>query len=70
MAQGLLRGSKENNMEMEDVGVSYLNILLRKSLLQVHKKDDYGRVQTFKMHDLVHDLALKDPIVWQQMVQR
>ncbi|KAL3834666.1 hypothetical protein ACJIZ3_009402 [Penstemon smallii] len=58
IAQGYLHCSKENHLEMEDIGGNYLNILLRNSLLQVDKKDEYDNIKTCKMHDLVHDLAL------------
>nr|GMD33039.1 putative disease resistance protein RGA3 [Ipomoea batatas] len=58
MAQGWIKGSKEDRIEMEEVGNNFFNILLRNSLFQDVEKDEYGNVRTCKMHDLVHDLAL------------
>ncbi|KAL1109567.1 hypothetical protein V6Z11_D03G186100 [Gossypium hirsutum] len=54
MAEGLLGSS----MEMEDIGDKYLNELLSNSLFQDVKKDTFGNILAFKMHDLVHDLSL------------
>ncbi|KAG4113129.1 hypothetical protein ERO13_D13G203300v2 [Gossypium hirsutum] len=55
MANGLLEHSKQNQ-EREDVGKRYLNELLSRCLIQMEQ--DYWLFFTFKMHDLVHDLAL------------
>ncbi|XP_052483120.1 putative disease resistance protein RGA4 [Gossypium raimondii] len=55
MANGLLEHPKQNQ-EWEDVGKRYLNELLSRCLIQMDQ--DYGLIFTFKMHDLVHDLAL------------
>ncbi|XP_028121471.1 putative disease resistance protein RGA4 [Camellia sinensis] len=58
MAQGYLQPSLRSNLEMEDVGNDYFNILLHNSLFQDVQLDDYNNITTCKMHDLVHDLAL------------
>ncbi|XP_028108422.1 putative disease resistance protein RGA4 [Camellia sinensis] len=58
MAQGYLQPSSESNLEMEDVGNNYFNILLHNSLFQDIKLDVYNNILSCKMHDLVHDLAL------------
>ncbi|XP_057961570.1 putative disease resistance protein RGA3 [Malania oleifera] len=57
MAQGFLQPSQESNLEMEDIGNFYFNVLLKNSLFQDVVKDAYGEIKTCKMHDLVHDLA-------------
>ncbi|XP_040940758.1 disease resistance protein TAO1 [Gossypium hirsutum] len=55
MANGLLEHPKQNQ-EWEDVGKRYLNDLLSRCLIQ--KENKFRLKFTFKMHDLVHDLAL------------
>ncbi|XP_040368617.1 disease resistance protein RGA2-like isoform X1 [Rosa chinensis] len=55
MAQGWLHSTK-SNMEMEDRGNEYFNILSAKSLFE-DVRTDYKGNTTCKMHDLVHDLA-------------
>ncbi|XP_027181948.1 putative disease resistance protein RGA1 [Coffea eugenioides] len=55
MANGLL--SSNETMEVEDVGVAVLTDLYYRSLFQAVKEDEFGNALTFKMHDLVHDLA-------------
>ncbi|KAL4631826.1 hypothetical protein ACB092_04G005500 [Castanea dentata] len=57
MAEGFLL-TKEANMEMEDIGNMYFNILLATSFFQNATKDAYGNIISCKMHDLVHDFAL------------
>ncbi|KAM5552157.1 hypothetical protein ABKV19_026826, partial [Rosa sericea] len=55
MAQGWLHHTK-SNMEMEDRGNEYFNILSEKSLFE-DVEEYYDGNATCKMHDLVHDLA-------------
>ena len=43
---------------MEDIGNQYLDELLQISFFQDVEFDDLGLSREFKMHDLVHDLAL------------
>lgn len=59
MGLGYLQPCAGSNMEMEDVGDEYFNILLRNSLFQEVTLDQVNNVETCKMHPLVHDLALK-----------
>ncbi|XVF75894.1 hypothetical protein PTKIN_Ptkin13bG0223200 [Pterospermum kingtungense] len=55
MAHGLLKSSKKNE-DPEDIGSRYLNELLSRSFFQ--QTEDCFFFFTFKMHDLMHDLAL------------
>ncbi|CAJ2652579.1 unnamed protein product [Trifolium pratense] len=56
MANGFISSSK-GNLEVEDIGNMIWNELCQKSFFQVIKMGDYSRDISFKMHDLVHDLA-------------
>ncbi|PPR85961.1 hypothetical protein GOBAR_AA34730 [Gossypium barbadense] len=47
----------KQKQDWEDVGDQYLNELISRCLTQMNQ--DYGDVFTFKMHDLIHDLALE-----------
>ncbi|XP_056175198.1 putative disease resistance protein RGA1 [Syzygium oleosum] len=59
MAQGFIE-SLEGNEDLEETGDSYVSDLLSRSFLEFETVDDYtGEVKMFKMHDLMHDLALR-----------
>ncbi|GLT49937.1 hypothetical protein SLA2020_234600 [Shorea laevis] len=58
MAQGFVHRSNGSLVEMEDIGDEYFNELLSNALFQDIKLDFYGNIESCKMHDLVHDLAL------------
>ncbi|XP_026429135.1 uncharacterized protein LOC113325126 [Papaver somniferum] len=60
MAEGFIHPSNGGNRNsLEDIGNDYFLSLLSNSFFQdVQKKDKLGDIKTFKMHDLVHDLAL------------
>ncbi|KAK1393989.1 NB-ARC domain-containing protein [Heracleum sosnowskyi] len=58
MALGFLLPPLESGALMEDLGNKYFNILLWHSLLQDVERDKFGNIESCKMHDLVHDLAL------------
>ncbi|KAA8518005.1 hypothetical protein F0562_015479 [Nyssa sinensis] len=51
MALGFIESSNQNE-ELEDIGESYFNELVRRSFIEVAEEEE-----EFKMHDLVHDLA-------------
>uniref|UniRef100_A0A803LV32 Uncharacterized protein n=2 Tax=Chenopodium quinoa TaxID=63459 RepID=A0A803LV32_CHEQI len=66
LAQGFLH---ESGTSMEETGEKYFQILLNNSFLQEEIEDDEtGEIMLYKMHDLVHDLAVyiwqKDLLVW------
>ncbi|KAL4607894.1 hypothetical protein ACB092_09G208500 [Castanea dentata] len=57
MAHGLLQSPDNEKQELEDIGELYIKELMSRSLFQDAYADaSFG--YTFKMHDLVHDLAL------------
>ena len=56
MANGLVTSRGNLQMEMEHVGDDVWNQLWKRSFFQEVKSDFLGNI-TFKMHDLVHDLA-------------
>ncbi|XP_026428085.1 disease resistance protein RGA2-like isoform X2 [Papaver somniferum] len=60
MAEGFLHPSTgRNQISPEYVGNDYFLSLLSSSFFQdVETDDELGDIETFKMHDLVHDLAL------------
>ncbi|XP_074287464.1 uncharacterized protein LOC141612552 [Silene latifolia] len=44
---------------LEDAGEEYLSILLRRCFFQDVEKNEFGGVQSFRIHDLIHDVAQK-----------
>ncbi|XP_028769669.1 putative disease resistance protein RGA1 [Neltuma alba] len=56
MAQGFLE-NKDEEQCLEDVGEEYVHVLLMKSFLQDVERDESGEIESFKMHDLMHDLS-------------
>ena len=56
MAQGYLESSIETQT-MEEVGNQYVKILLMRSFFHDALISEYGDIKSFKMHDLMHDLA-------------
>ncbi|KAK7244089.1 hypothetical protein RIF29_38907 [Crotalaria pallida] len=57
IAQGYLECSTETQ-SMEDVGNQYAKMLLMRSFFQEASVSEYHNVTSFKMHDLMHDLAI------------
>ncbi|KAL2893000.1 putative disease resistance protein RGA3 [Bienertia sinuspersici] len=70
MAQGLLPKSQRANSTttMEHVGEDYFGFLLNNSFIEEEEVNEIGEVKWYKMHDLVHDLAIyvskKNMLVW------
>ncbi|XP_058743431.1 putative disease resistance protein RGA3 [Vicia villosa] len=58
IAQGYLKSSPEIEF-MEDVGDQFVKVFLTKSIFQDAKMDEDGDIYSFKMHDLMHDLAMQ-----------
>ena len=58
LAHGILQSPKDKNVELEDVGDLYIKELLSRSFFQDFSQEEFVPIYTFKMHDLVHDLAL------------
>uniref|UniRef100_A0A0E0BH09 NB-ARC domain-containing protein n=1 Tax=Oryza glumipatula TaxID=40148 RepID=A0A0E0BH09_9ORYZ len=56
VAEGFAVQNEENTPE--EVAEKYLRELIQRNMLEVLGNDELGRVSTFKMHDLVRDLAL------------
>ncbi|MED6170797.1 hypothetical protein PIB30_034598 [Stylosanthes scabra] len=55
MAQGFLESSK--GIDSLDKGIQYIKFLLMRSFFQEACVNQYGDIKSFKMHDLMHDLA-------------
>ncbi|CAN6214416.1 unnamed protein product [Urochloa humidicola] len=49
---------EKENKTLEEVAEGYLNELISRSLLQVVKKNEFGRVKCCRMHDVVRHVAL------------
>ncbi|XP_026457982.1 putative disease resistance protein RGA3 [Papaver somniferum] len=59
MAEGFIHSSNGvDRNSLEDIGNYYFLSLLSSSFFQDVQKDGLGDITSFKMHDLVHDLAL------------
>ncbi|XP_056697966.1 putative disease resistance protein RGA1 [Spinacia oleracea] len=57
MAQGYI--PLDDHLSMEDVAEEYFSILLQRCFFQDVKKDEYGSIESCKIHDLMHDVAQK-----------
>ncbi|XP_050259698.1 putative disease resistance protein RGA4 [Quercus robur] len=56
ISQGFIQSSEESH-QLEHVANEYFMELLWRSFFQEAKEDDEGMIRSFKMHDLIHDLA-------------
>ncbi|XP_042030361.1 putative disease resistance protein RGA3 [Salvia splendens] len=55
MGEGFLKADESS--DMESMGEKFIHVLLRNSLLQIAERDVYGNLESYVMHDLLHDLA-------------
>ncbi|XP_074284812.1 putative disease resistance protein RGA3 isoform X2 [Silene latifolia] len=58
MAQGYIV-PLDVGQSLEDAGEEYISILLRRCFFQDVEKNEIGGVKSFKIHDLIHDVAQK-----------
>ncbi|XP_074272929.1 putative disease resistance protein RGA1 [Silene latifolia] len=58
MAQGYIV-PLDVGQSLEDAGEEYISILLRRCFFQDVEKNNIGSVESFKIHDLIHDVAQK-----------
>uniref|UniRef100_A0A2N9IH49 Uncharacterized protein n=1 Tax=Fagus sylvatica TaxID=28930 RepID=A0A2N9IH49_FAGSY len=58
MAHGILQSPVNENQELEDIGDLYIKELMSRSFFQDFDEKELPTMYSFKMHDLVHDLAL------------
>ncbi|KAL4601285.1 hypothetical protein ACB092_11G261000 [Castanea dentata] len=58
MAQGFITLYDEKQC-LKDVGHEYFMDLLWRSFFQEVKKDEFGNISKFKIHDLMHDIAIQ-----------
>jgi len=49
---------EKENRTLEEVAEGFLNELVNRSLLQVTKENEFGRVKSFRMHDILRCIAL------------
>nr|XP_028956530.1 disease resistance protein RGA2-like [Malus domestica] len=57
VAQGFIKSSGENE-SLEDVAYEYFMELLCRSFFQEEEKDEFGVIKSYKMHDLMNELAV------------
>ncbi|CAO2820763.1 unnamed protein product [Amaranthus hypochondriacus] len=57
MAEGFIVLAADESMSLEELGEEYFLTLLQRGLFQDVKKDEWGCIESCKMHDFIHDLA-------------
>ncbi|XP_068328592.1 disease resistance protein RGA2-like [Pyrus communis] len=57
VAQGFIKSSDENE-GLEDVAYEYYKELLQRSFFQEEKTNEFGIIESCKMHDLMNELAI------------
>ncbi|KAF7053417.1 hypothetical protein CFC21_061345 [Triticum aestivum] len=56
VAEGFVMGRGESTME--EVAEGYLEELVHRNMLQVDTRNPFGRIKSFRMHDIVRELAV------------
>ncbi|KAG8646271.1 hypothetical protein MANES_10G139900v8 [Manihot esculenta] len=56
VAQGFIQSS--NSKCVEDIGIEYFKELWCRSFFQEVERDEFGNIESCKMHDLMHDFAI------------
>lgn len=56
IAEGFVE--KRGGSTMEEVAQGYLKELIHRNMLQLVEKNTFGRIRSFKMHDIVRELAI------------
>ncbi|CAM0874213.1 unnamed protein product [Alopecurus aequalis] len=56
VAEGFIKGRGESTME--EVAEGYLEELVHRNLLQINERNSSGRMKSFRMHDIVRELAV------------
>ncbi|XP_057526340.1 putative disease resistance protein RGA3, partial [Amaranthus tricolor] len=57
MAEGFIVLAADESMSLEEFGEEYFLTLLQRGLFQDVQKDEWGCIESCKMHDFIHDLA-------------
>ncbi|XP_042375690.1 disease resistance protein RPM1-like isoform X1 [Zingiber officinale] len=58
MAEGLVKEGEGEGERMEDVAEKYLMELINRSMIQISILGSTGRVKTFRIHHLIHQLSI------------
>ncbi|XP_019173959.1 PREDICTED: putative late blight resistance protein homolog R1A-3 isoform X2 [Ipomoea nil] len=56
IAEGFV-GGMSHSKRLEEIGKDYLQDLIDRSLIMVHRRSFDGKIKTCKMHDLLHELC-------------
>ncbi|XP_072969080.1 disease resistance protein RPM1-like isoform X2 [Typha angustifolia] len=58
VAEGLVASKSSSTKTVEEIAEGYLSELIDRCLLQVVERNNFGRVKSCQMHDLVRELAI------------
>ncbi|KAL2926952.1 putative disease resistance RPP8-like protein 4 [Bienertia sinuspersici] len=61
IAEGIVSevGTKRSGRSLEDICEVYMNELLQKNMVQVGRRNKYGKIKTCRLHDLMRDKCLE-----------